>query len=313
MKYLITGCCGFLGTNLSKKLLESGHQVIGYDNFITGTKQNLSLLNSYNNFSFEEKDICDLSDIEIVDYVFNLACPASPKHYMIYPLRTIRSCTIGVENLLKYCYENKINMFHSSTSEVYGDPLISPQHEDYNGHVNSYGPRSCYDCGKQLSETLCYEYAKKGVKVHLARIFNSYGEYMCAEDGRVVSEFINRAINDQDLIIYGDGNTTRSFCYVDDTVNAFIKFSHTEAFNTPINIGNPIEFTLNSLAELVIEKCQSKSRIIYEPAKQDDPKQRRPDITKAKRMLDWEPKISLSEGLEKAISYFKQNSLRNIS
>jgi len=304
MKSIIAGCCGFLGTNLSIRLLESGHSVIGYDNFITGTKSNLKFLLNYDKFTFIEKDICLNDDFEQVDYVFNLACPASPKHYMIHPFETINACTNGANNLLKFSLKNEIPLFHSSTSEVYGDPLISPQHEEYCGHVNSYGPRSCYDCGKQLAEALCYEYAKKDAKIHLARIFNSYGEFMCSDDGRVVSEFINQAINDQDLIIFGDGNTTRSFCYVSDTIDAFIKFSQTECYNTPINIGNPIEFTLNKLAEMVIEKCKSKSKIVYKPSKQDDPKQRKPDITKAKKILNWEPKVDLSNGLDKTIDYF---------
>jgi len=304
MKYLITGCCGFLGTNLALKLLSQGHEIYGIDNFITGSKNNLEKLTKYDKFTFDEIDVCEIKHFKNPDYIFNLACPASPVHYSSFPIETMNTCYIGLKNLLEYCQRANIPIFQSSTSEVYGDALVWPQTEDYYGNVNCYGPRSCYDCGKRISETLCYEFSKIGTNVHIARIFNTYGPYMQTNDGRVISEFINKALNNKNLIINGDGFTTRSFCYVDDMIDIILKFSNSEFYNKPINIGNQNEFTLIDLASLIIKIANSQSNIEFHNFKKDDPKRRKPDISLAKKILKCEPKIDLKKGLKYTIEYF---------
>jgi UDP-glucuronate decarboxylase len=305
MDYLVTGSCGFLGTNLSKLLLSKGHKVIGIDNFITGNRDNLELLKNFENFVFFEDDICSVKQYPDVDYIFNLACPASPVHYSTYSIETMQTCFVGLQNILDFGLRKNIPIFQSSTSEIYGDPTVSPQSEDYNGNVNCFGPRSCYDCGKRVGEALCYEYGKKGAQVHIGRIFNTYGPYMQINDGRVVSEFIMNALQNKNLIIYGDGSSTRSFCYVSDLISAIMKISKSTIYN-PINIGNPSEFTLQELAELIIQMTESSSQIVYKPFRQDDPKKRKPDITLATNYLKWRPQVNLNHGLKKTIDYFRK-------
>ena len=247
------------------------------------------------------------SNFHLVDYVFNLACPASPVQYTKYAIDTMKACSDGLYKLLTYCQHYDVPMFHSYTSEVYGDPIESPQMEIHSGMVNSYGPRSCYDCGKQYAEALCYEFAKYGCKIHLGRIFNSYGTYMSADDGRVVSEFINKALKGEDLIIYGDGNTTRSFCYVDDLISgvtSLMKLSRNP--ETPINLGNPSETDMNSLANLIITMSGSSSTIEFQELPSDDPQQRKPNIHKAETILGWHPQTSLEVGLKNTLGYFRE-------
>jgi UDP-glucuronate decarboxylase len=305
-KILVTGGSGFLGSHLTKKLIEDGNFVYCMDNNYTGSINNVSDLKDKPNFKFIEKDIRDDIDLE-VDEIYNLACPASPPHYQKDPIYTIDTCYTGTMKLLDLAVKNKAKFLQASTSEVYGDPKVHPQNEEYWGNVNPIGIRSCYDEGKRIVETLCIEYARKyNIDYKIMRIFNTYGPNMDPKDGRVVSNFIMQSLRGDDITIYGDGTQTRSFCYVDDNINGMILLMNSAAdIHGPINIGNPNEFTIKELAEKVIELTGTKSKIVYHDLPQDDPLLRQPDITKAKEQLNWKPTIELEEGLKKTIPYFQ--------
>ena len=305
---LITGGAGFIGTNLCKRLLDEGNKIICVDNLYTGQMRNIESFMSNPNFKFINHNIIEpLNMEEKIDQIYNLACPASPPHYQKDPIFTINTCFFGMSNMLELAKKNKCKILQASTSEVYGDPLEHPQKETYWGHVNCVGIRSCYDEGKRSAETLCYNYIKQyGVDVKIIRIFNTYGPSMDKNDGRVVTNFINQALYNKDLTLYGDGLQTRSFQYVDDLIEAMIRVMKTDdTFHGPINLGNPNEFTVKELAEMTLELIKdSKSKIINVELPKDDPCKRKPDITLAKETIHWEPKIQLKEGLQKTIDYF---------
>lgn len=307
-RILVTGGAGFIGSNLCKRLLEEGNEVICVDNLFTGSKANLRELFANPNFEFIRHDVIAPLYVE-VDKIYSLACPASPPHYQYNPIKTMKTSILGTMNMLGLAKRVKGRILQASTSEVYGDPDSAhhPQTESYWGNVNPIGIRSCYDEGKRAAETLCFDYHRQnGVDIKVMRIFNTYGPNMNPNDGRVVSNFIVQAIKGDDITIYGDGSQTRSFCYVDDLVDGMIRLMESEqGFTGPCNMGNPGEFTMLELAEKVIELTGSKSKITFEPLPQDDPKQRRPDISLAKEKLNWEPKIALEEGLQKTIEYFR--------
>ena len=309
MNYLIAGGAGFLGSHLVKKLLSEGHNVKVIDNFCTGNIENIREHLGNDNFSVFSIDINDLHDPNIlgdddIHGIFNLACPASPIHYQNIPIETTLTCVIGTNNLLKLAVKHGCKILQASTSEVYGDPEISPQHEHYLGHVNSYGPRACYDEGKRAAEALFYDYKRiHGVNTRIVRIFNTYGPNMSVADGRVVSNFIVQALKNEEITIYGDGSQTRSFCYVDDLIDAMLTVFNSD-IQTPVNIGNPGEFSMLELAEKVIKSTHSKSKIKYYPLPGDDPKQRRPDISLV-NSLGWNPKIPLDNGLYTTVEYFR--------
>lgn len=305
MQCLVTGGAGFLGSHLCERLLKDGHDVICLDNYFTGRISNIEHLRDYNNFEIIRHDVTVPILLE-VDWIFNLACPASPVHYQFNPVKTIKTNVLGAINMLGLAKRVKARILQASTSEVYGDPNIHPQIEDYWGNVNPIGIRSCYDEGKRVAETLFMDYHRQNdVDIRIVRIFNTYGPRMLPNDGRVVSNFIVQALQGQDITIYGDGTQTRSFCYVDDLIDGFIRMMNQQQTIGPVNIGNPSEFTMLELAEKVLKMTGSHSKIIYKPLPGDDPKQRKPNIAKAKQFLNWEPKISLDEGLEKTIYYFK--------
>ena len=305
---LITGGAGFIGANLCKRLLNEGNKIICVDNLYTGQMRNIKPLMKNPNFKFINHNIIEpLSIEEKLDQIYNLACPASPPHYQKDPIFTINTCYIGMSNMLQLAIKNNCKILQASTSEVYGDPLEHPQKETYWGHVNCFGIRSCYDEGKRSAETLCYNYINQyGVDCKIIRIFNTYGPCMDKNDGRVVTNFINQALCNQDITVYGDGLQTRSFQYVDDLIEAMIRVMKTDNnFHGPINLGNPNEFTIKELAEITLELIKdSKSKIIYVELPADDPCKRKPDITLAKETIKWEPKIHLREGLKKTIEYF---------
>jgi UDP-glucuronate decarboxylase len=305
---LVTGRSGFLGYHLCERYLQDGHDVIAVDNFFTGRRQNVKHLLDDHNFELIRHDVTLPLFVE-VDLIVNMACPASPVHYQKFPVETLKTSLLGAINVLGLAKRTGARVFQASTSEVYGDPLESPQQEEYWGNVNPIGIRSCYDEGKRAAESLFFDYQRQfGIDIRVARIFNTYGPRMAADDGRVVSNFIVQALRGQAITIYGDGSQTRSFCYVDDLVNGIHKFTLTDGLESgPINLGNPYEFTMVQLAEMVIDQTKSKSQIEFLPLPGDDPKQRKPDITKAKNILNWEPKIQIKEGLQKTIEYFKQN------
>lgn len=304
--YLISGAAGFLGSNLSIRLINDGHKVIGVDNLFTGRKQNLSEITDHENFKFINHDIINpLVVDEKVDVVCNLACPASPPKYYIDPIRTLETSSRGAQNMLELALKHQARFFHTSTSEVYGDPLEHPQKESYFGNVNPYCKRSCYDEGKRYAEALIYEYKhEKGLDTAIIRIFNTYGPKMDPDDGRVVTNFIKQALRGEDITVQSDGLQTRSFCYVDDQIEGIIKMIQSKE-EGPINIGNPDEFTILELANMVIKMTESKSKIVHVPAAESDPKQRKPDIAAAKSKLDWQPKIKLADGLKETINYMK--------
>ena len=306
MKILLTGAAGFLGSHLSERLVLEGHHVIGLDDLSTGSLKNLENLRDNSNFTFIEHDIREPISLE-VDAILNFACPASPVHYQVDPVRTIETNFLGIINLLHLARNTGAKILQASTSEVYGDPTESPQKETYWGNVNPIGIRSCYDEGKRAAETLCFDYKRQyGVDARVIRIFNTYGPNMAIGDGRVVSNFIVQALRGEDITIYGDGSQTRSFCYVTDLIDGLYRMlTHPEIQNSPINLGNPHEFSMLELAKLVIEQTNSKSKIIFLDLPQDDPKQRKPDISLAKLVLDWEPYIELSAGVQKTINYFQ--------
>ena len=304
MRILITGGAGFLGSHLSKRLLKEGHEVICMDNFFTGRKRNILDLVENSNFEMMRHDVTDPFKVEC-DQIYNLACPASPVHYQYNAIKTIKTSVMGAINCLGLAKRVNARIFQASTSEVYGDPSVHPQPEAYWGNVNPIGIRSCYDEGKRCAETLFMDYRRQnGVDVRIARIFNTYGPNMCPDDGRVVSNFIVQALQGHDITVYGEGEQTRSFCYCDDLIEGFIRMMNQDETIGPMNIGNPIEFTILELAEKVINLTGSQSKIIYEALPSDDPKQRQPDITQARQVLDWEPKYSLDEGLKPTIAYF---------
>ncbi|MBD65315.1 MAG: NAD-dependent dehydratase [Halobacteriovoraceae bacterium] len=306
-KILVTGGAGFLGSHLCKRLLDEGNDVICLDNYFTGTKENVHELIGHKYFELLRHDVTFPLYVE-VDEIYNLACPASPVHYQHDPVQTTKTSVIGAINMLGLAKRLKVKILQASTSEVYGDPTVHPQPESYWGNVNPIGLRSCYDEGKRCAETLFFDYHKQnGLDIKVMRIFNTYGPNMHPNDGRVVSNFIMQALRGEDITIYGDGSQTRSFCYVDDLIEGMIRLMNTDPnFTGPVNIGNPGEFTIKELAEKVIRHTKSSSKLIYKPLPQDDPMQRKPDISLAKVKLNWEPKISLDQGLEKTIEYFKQ-------
>ena len=306
-RVMVTGGAGFLGSHLIDRLLDAGHDVLCVDNLFTGTKENIAHLHSNPRFEFLRHDVTFPLFVE-VDEIYNLACPASPIHYQHDPVQTTKTSVHGAINMLGLAKRLNCKILQASTSEVYGDPSVHPQTEDYWGHVNPIGPRSCYDEGKRCAETLFFDYHRQlGLEIKVARIFNTYGPRMHPADGRVVSNFIMQALRGEPITIYGDGSQTRSFCYVDDLIAGLMALMETGPETTgPINIGNPVEFTVKELAEKVISQTGSGSKLIQEPLPQDDPKQRQPDISKAKRELGWEPKVPLEQGLVKTIEYFRQ-------
>lgn len=304
MKILVTGGAGFLGSHLCDRLVEQGHDVICLDNFFTGSKRNVAHLLPHPGFELVRHDVIEPILLE-VDRIYNLACPASPVHYQYNAVKTIKTSVMGMINMLGLAKRVRARILQASTSEVYGDPEVHPQREDYWGHVNPVGIRSCYDEGKRVAETLCFDYHRmNAVDIRVMRIFNTYGPRMHPDDGRVVSNFIVQALRGEDITVYGDGSQTRSFCYVDDLLDGMTKLMEHPTLLGPVNIGNPNEFTIRQLAEAVIDMTGSRSRIVEKPLPGDDPKQRRPDISLARRELGWEPTIELREGLVKTIAYF---------
>jgi UDP-glucuronate decarboxylase len=306
MRILVTGGAGFLGSHLCERLLKDGHDVVAIDNLFTGRKLNIAHLLGHPNFEFVRHDVIDPFKFE-VDQIYNLACPASPPHYQYNPIKTIKTSVMGAINCLGLAKRTRARVFQASTSEVYGDPQVHPQPESYWGNVNPIGKRSCYDEGKRCAETLFFDYHRENkVDIRVIRIFNTYGPRMHEADGRVVSNFIVQALRGQDLTIYGDGAQTRSFCYVDDLIEGFVRFMAQTETVGPMNCGNPGEFTMLELAELTIKLVGGKSKIVHKPLPSDDPKQRQPDITLAKKVLGgWAPKVPLEEGLGRTIAYFK--------
>lgn len=305
MRILVTGGAGFLGSHLCEKLVHQGHDVICLDNYFTGSKSNVNHLRDFKNFELVRHDVTESILLE-VDQIYNLACPASPVHYQYNPVKTIKTSVMGAINMLGLAKRVKARILQASTSEVYGDPQIHPQPESYWGNVNTIGIRSCYDEGKRVAETLFMDYHRQNdVDIRIVRIFNTYGPRMDHNDGRVVSNFIVQALQGQDITIYGDGSQTRSFCFVDELVDGFIRFMNQDEEIGPMNMGNPVEFTIKELAEKVVSMVDTDSKIIYEDLPSDDPTQRKPDISLAKKTIGWDPQIQLEEGLAQTIEYFK--------
>jgi UDP-glucuronate decarboxylase len=306
MRYLVTGGAGFLGSHLVERLISEGNSVICFDNFYTGTRDNLKFASNSDQLEIIRGDVTNPFMFE-VDAIMNLACPASPVHYQRYPVETTRTSVLGALNSLELARKLQIPIFQASTSEVYGDPTVSPQNEGYWGNVNPIGIRSCYDEGKRAAETLFVDYNRQyGTRIRIARIFNTYGPRMSVNDGRVVSNFIVQALTNMPITIYGDGSQTRSFCYVSDLVDGFIRImNQTDEMVGPINLGNPNEFSMLELAKKIIELTDSKSEIKFEPLPSDDPKQRKPDTALAESLLDWKATVQLNEGILKTINYFK--------
>lgn len=305
-RILITGGAGFIGSHLAERLLNAGNKIIVLDNFHTGRKENLTHLLSNPNFELIRHDITDPIKLE-VDQIYNMACPASPVHYQSNPIKTVKTNVLGMMNMLGLAKRVKARILQASTSEVYGNPLEHPQTESYWGNVNTIGIRSCYDEGKRVAETLCFDYHRQhGVEIRVIRIFNTYGPRMIPDDGRVVSNFIVQALRGEDITIYGDGSQTRSFCFVDDLVKGIIDMMNVENFVGPVNLGNDGEFTVKELAELVIKETGSKSKIIYLPLPQDDPTRRKPNLSLAKEKLNYTSTVPLVEGVKKTIEYFSK-------
>lgn len=307
-KILVTGGAGFIGSHLCTRLINEGHYVYCLDNLFTGSKRNISHLLNNPNFEFILHDVENPYMMENIDEIYNLACPASPIHYQYDAIKTIKTSVMGAINMLGLAKKTKAKILQASTSEVYGDPIVHPQVESYWGNVNPIGIRSCYDEGKRCAETLFMDYHRQnGIRIKIIRIFNTYGPRMLPNDGRVVSNFVVQALQNKPITIYGDGKQTRSFQYVDDLIEAMIRVMNTDDdFIGPVNLGNPHEFTMLELAENVLKLTGSKSKLIFEPLPHDDPKQRKPDITLAKEVLGWEPKVQLEEGLKHIIEYFRQ-------
>lgn len=307
---LITGGAGFLGSHLCKKILDEGNNVVCLDNLETGSLDNIQPLQNNKNFKFINHDITTKIHLDQhIDEIYNLACPASPVNYQKDPVKTNKTSVLGILNLLDLALIKNAKIFHASTSEIYGNPSMHPQKESYWGNVNPIGPRACYDEGKRCAETFCFDYQRQyGSRIKIVRIFNTYGPNMQANDGRVVSNFIVQALKNEPITIYGEGNQTRSFCYVDDLIKAFVAMMNSsESFYGPVNIGNPIEFSMLELASEVLSVTKSSSKIIFKPLPQDDPEQRRPDISLAKKEFNWKPEVPLREGLIKTVEYFKKN------
>ena len=306
-RILVTGGAGFLGSHLCERLVKQRHDVICLDNFFTSQKHNITHLLDQPNFELIRHDVTHPIWLE-VDEIYNLACPASPVHYQYNPIKTVKTSVMGAINILGLAKRTRAKIFHASTSEVYGDPDVHPQPESYRGNVNPIGVRACYDEGKRCAETLFFDYHRQNhVNIRVVRIFNTFGPRMHPYDGRVVSNFILQALAGEDITLYGDGLQTRSFCYVDDLIDGFLAMMNSpDDCIGPINLGNPGEFTIKELAEIVIEMTQSKSRLVYQPLPSDDPTQRCPDITLAREVLDWQPTIKLEEGLKKTILYFEK-------
>jgi len=311
MNILVTGGAGFIGSHLCQKLIDDGNKVYCLDNFFTGKKKNVRNLSKNKKFILIRHNIIKPINIkDKIDQIYNLACPASPVHYQKYPALTTKTSVYGIFNVLDFARENKATVLQASTSEIYGDPEIHPQKEDYHGNVNCLGPRACYDEGKRCAETICMDYNRKfNTDIKIIRIFNTYGPNMSHDDGRVVSNFIIQALKNKPITIYGEGNHTRSFQYIDDLINGMIKMMNKNNFTGPVNIGNPNEKTIKELAEKIIQLTNSKSKIKYKRSPKDDPKKRKPDISLAKKKLNWTPKIKLEKGLIKTIEYFKKNSV----
>jgi UDP-glucuronate decarboxylase len=306
-RVLVTGGAGFIGSHLCERLLNRGDEVLCVDNFFTTTRPNVSGLLLNPRFELIRHDVCFPLYVE-VDKIYNLACPASPVHYQFDPVQTTKTSVHGAINMLGLAKRVKAKILQASTSEIYGDPMVHPQTEDYWGNVNAIGPRSCYDEGKRCAETLFFDYHRQHkLRIKVARIFNTYGPRMHPNDGRVVSNFIVQALRNNDITVYGDGMQTRSFCYVDDLAEGLIRLMETsDAVVGPVNLGNPAEFTIRELAEIVIDMTGSAAKIVHRPLPADDPKQRRPDISKAQELLDWRPTVALREGLAKTAAYFEQ-------
>jgi UDP-glucuronate decarboxylase len=320
VRILITGGAGFLGSHLCERLLGEGHEIICLDNFFTGRRENVSHLRDDRRFQLIDHDVVHPVSLE-ADQIYNLACPASPVHYQFDPIKTAKTSVLGILNMLELASRVKARILQASTSEVYGDPLVHPQTEDYFGHVNPIGIRSCYDEGKRVAETLMMDYHRQyGVDTRIARIFNTYGPRMLEKDGRVVSNFIVQTLEGEELTVYGSGEQTRSFCYVNDLVEGLVRLMNAESSDTanihaPVNLGNPQEFTMRQLAEEVASVCKVEMKIRYCPLPEDDPKQRRPDIARAREILDWTPAVPLREGLRKTVDYFaaRRNSGAKLS
>jgi UDP-glucuronate decarboxylase len=310
MRILVTGGAGFIGSHLCDRLLGEGHDVICLDNFFTGRRENIEHLLDHPHFEVLRHDVCEPLFTE-VEQIYNLACPASPVHYQYNPVKTVKSNVMGTLNMLVLAKRVRARILQASTSEVYGDPTVHPQTESYWGNVNPIGPRACYDEGKRVAETLMSDYHREdGVNIRIARIFNTYGPRMAENDGRVVSNFIVQAIRGQELTLYGTGQQTRSFCYVDDLVEGLVRLMNSENRPDPVNLGNPVEFTIRELAEQVVRVVGGETRVTYKPLPQDDPTQRQPDITRAREWLAWEPKVPLIDGLEQTVAYFRQRLSR---
>lgn len=306
MRILVTGGAGFIGSHLCERLLGEGHEVICLDNFFTGRRENVHHLFANRSFELIRHDVIEPILLE-VDQIYNLACPASPIHYQYNPVKTVKTSVMGMINMLGLAKRVRARILQASTSEVYGDPEVHPQVEGYWGNVNPIGIRSCYDEGKRLAETLMMDYHRQnGVDTRIARIFNTYGPRMLENDGRVVSNFIVQALRGEELTLYGKGEQTRSFCYVDDLVEALIRLMNTDGVYEPVNLGNPGEFTIKELAEEVSRICGVEAGVKYYPLPEDDPRQRRPDITRAQQLLNWNPTIPLREGLERTVAYFSE-------
>jgi UDP-glucuronate decarboxylase len=312
MRVLVTGGAGFIGSHLCERLLRDGHEVICLDNFFTGRRENLFHLFDNPRFELIRHDVIEPILLE-VDQIYNLACPASPVHYQYNPVKTVKTSVMGTINMLGLAKRVKARILQASTSEVYGDPLVHPQTEDYYGNVNTLGVRSCYDEGKRVAETLMMDYHRQnGVDTRIARIFNTYGPRMLENDGRVVSNFIVQALNGQPLTVYGEGRQTRSFCYVDDLVEGLVRLMNADGLHDPVNLGNPGEFTILELAQEVMNLCQPNGQVVFCPLPQDDPRQRQPDITRARNLLGWQPTVPLREGLQRTVAYFRQRLNNNL-
>jgi UDP-glucuronate decarboxylase len=304
MRILVTGGAGFIGSHLSERLVEQGHDVICLDNLFTGSHANVRHLEGRPGFRFVEHDVCEPLLVD-VDRIFNLACPASPIHYQVNPMKTVQTNVMGALNMLEIARRMDARILQASTSEVYGDPAVHPQVESYWGNVNPTGPRACYDEGKRVAETLMSDYHRQAkVDIRIARIFNTYGPRMAENDGRVVSNFILQALRGEPITLYGTGEQTRSFCYVDDLVDGLIRLMDADGITDPVNLGNPGEFTMRQLAEMACRLCGSSSDIVMRPLPQDDPTRRRPDISRARALLGWQPHIPLEEGLTRTIADF---------
>ncbi|MBV1708948.1 MAG: SDR family oxidoreductase [Erysipelothrix sp.] len=313
MKILVTGGAGFIGSHLCERLLKDGHQILCIDNLFTGSIENIRGCLSHSNFQFVQHDITEPLAVDGIDQIFNLACPASPIHYQNDPIKTIQTNVLGSNLMLNLAHANKARILQASTSEVYGDPMVHPQREDYWGNVNPIGIRSCYDEGKRLAETLFFDYHRQmGVDIKVIRIFNTYGPNMQENDGRVISNFIVQSLRGEDITIYGNGSQTRSFCYISDLIEGMVRFMNSTSTTIgPINIGNPHEISIIELADRIISLTNSKSVVVYKSMPNDDPKKRKPDIKLASSILNWQPQIDLDSGLLETIAYFKKKSKMN--